>query len=307
MAYPLVQSVQTFVNDTETSSHDVTLPSGISSGDLLLTFLRVGHTGVTVSSTPTGWTELENTPSGDRESWYLFGRVADETEGATVTYGLTGNKRLSAITYRVSGWEGTLGNGVASVDALGSSSPELATGWTADDIVWFAAISQTVSDSEYSVTNPTNYGDQVSVSTASSTASDRTSIYTARRALNAATETPGSWSFSGTNSRVVTMTVAVRPSQNNWGFTITDIKEPNESDTLVTGISNARVLVWLDGDDTVQADEEITNQSITDGDMTVELTVGSDSNTPKVYVDWDAGGGETKFFPATPTIIDLDA
>jgi len=94
------------------------------------------------------------------------------------------------------------------------------------------------------------------------------------------------------------------------GVTITGIKEPNESDTLVTGVSNARAVVWT-GDppsDASTANEVLTSQSITDGAMELEFThTPGELATALIAVDWDAGGGETKYFRAEATIVDLDA
>jgi len=51
------------------------------------------------------------------------------------------------------------------------------------------------------------------------------------------------------------------------GITITEIKEPNEADTPVDGVTNARVKVWYGSDDTGAEDELHLNQTITNGSM----------------------------------------
>jgi len=104
-------------------------------------------------------------------------------------------------------------------------------------------------------------------------------------------------------------TVDAPPSSASPGITITGIKEPNESDTLVTGVTNAVVKAWYGSppSDTGAEDELLTAQSISEGSMTPELGLASVGNDVILVVKWDAGSGETKFFRTTGTIIDLDA
>lgn len=102
------------------------------------------------------------------------------------------------------------------------------------------------------------------------------------------------------------------PSTAIPGIVITDIKEPNESDALVgsggTSVTNARVRVWVGSDDTAAAKYELTDETITDGEMTLTLNTNETINDPVIAsVDWDAGSGETKYFRTTGNIIDLDA
>ena len=91
------------------------------------------------------------------------------------------------------------------------------------------------------------------------------------------------------------------------GITITDIKEPNEADSLVDGVTNARVKVWFGSDDAGEEDELHLNQTITNGSLTTELDGEMIDADVVVTVDWDAGGGEHKFFRHQTTVIDLDA
>jgi len=103
-------------------------------------------------------------------------------------------------------------------------------------------------------------------------------------------------------------TVDAPPVTEQPGVVITGIKEPNVVDTLVTGVSNARARVWVGSGDTAATNYELTNQTITGGEMTLTLNTSETVTDPYIAsVDWDAGGGETKFFRTTGTIVDLDA
>ena len=103
-----------------------------------------------------------------------------------------------------------------------------------------------------------------------------------------------------TNPEVTTTSLGVR---------ITDIKEPNESDQLVTSVANATVYVWTDGTDDGAPTWTFANQSITAGALEdIELAgIDPEESSVVVTVHWDAGGGETKFFRYVPSVIDLDA
>jgi len=103
-------------------------------------------------------------------------------------------------------------------------------------------------------------------------------------------------------------TVDAPPATTAPGIVITGIKEPNEVDTVVNGISSARARVWVGNDDTVAADYTLGSQTITDGAMTLTLNTSETISDPFIAsVDWDAGGGETKYFRTTGTIVDLDS
>ncbi len=94
-----------------------------------------------------------------------------------------------------------------------------------------------------------------------------------------------------------------------YGFRITDIKEPNVSNELVTGVANATVRVWLPEFDEDAPTWMFANQSITAGaleDITLE-GIDPEESSVIVTVHWDAGAGETKFFRYVPSVIDLDA
>jgi len=96
------------------------------------------------------------------------------------------------------------------------------------------------------------------------------------------------------------------PTTATPGITITGIKEPNEADTLVTGVTNARVKVWYGTDDTGAEDELHTAQSITAGELSVELTGGTVDGAAVVEALW-IDGTERKLVVIDTTIVDLGA
>jgi len=90
------------------------------------------------------------------------------------------------------------------------------------------------------------------------------------------------------------------------GITITDIKEPNEADTPVDGVTNARVKVWFGSDDTAE-DELRLNQTITNGTLTITGIEDEPLGDPVIVeVMWTVGT-ERKLFITETNLVDLEA
>ena len=93
MAFPVVQARNETSFTAAATSFACNLPATIASGDLLIVILASGGTNAQQFNTLTGWTELldENVTFGVHV-WY---RLADGTEGATVTFTCTGSQPRS--------------------------------------------------------------------------------------------------------------------------------------------------------------------------------------------------------------------
>jgi len=302
MAFPSVRDFQAYVGETAQNVHNITLPSNIESGDLLVVFLSSFNTEGNVSFTA-GWNYWTYV---DGLAFFVLYKTADGTE-TTVTYDNTGftARRLVAHSYCISNVDGTSEISWGGADSL--SVPDISTSFeSGTDTLFLAAAFAQQTDQSIDAA-PTNFTNFVQSANASSGSTDRLQTASARyeESTNSLSSV-GSFSSTGSLTNEQTALLAIPGTSVRYGVRITDIKEPNQSDSLVTGVTNANFIYWLDGDGTSAATDEIINQSITSGSMEVE-TQGTDTDTPLVYVYWDAGGGETKFFRATPNIIDLDA
>ena len=96
-------------------------------------------------------------------------------------------------------------------------------------------------------------------------------------------------------------------TEENLGLRITDIKEPNEADALVTGVTNARVKVWIGTNDSDWEDDISSNRVIENG--TLEVPVSPEdgfslNDTVTVEVMWTVGA-ERKLFITETTVVDL--
>ena len=96
--------------------------------------------------------------------------------------------------------------------------------------------------------------------------------------------------------------------EENLGLKIEGIKEPNEANALVTGVTNARVKVWLGSDNTGEEDALRNDQTIGGGHMEVDLDALDGfflNDTVTVEVMWTVGT-ERKLFITETTVVDLE-
>ena len=205
MAFPQVAAVNGGGNTTNTTSHTVNLPSGIVSGNLLLVFFA--SDGTPTITFPSGWTQLFQTAGGTDVKFGAWYRIADGTEGATITVTTSASECSNHTSYRITGYSGTPEVGTSATgNSTTPNPPSLTPSWGAKDTLWFAC--QGNDGSTATTAYPTNYtngrNDNNSVSDPTA------SVATARRELNAASEDPGTFTIA-TARNWVANTVAVKP------------------------------------------------------------------------------------------------
>lgn len=107
---PVVQTRAQSVVSVDNLNHAVTMPSGIVSGDLLVSCFSVyANPGIPTITWPAGWTEFS--AASDTASGLLLGRVslawrkADGTEGSSITVTTSIATRSTHVTYRIQGAE----------------------------------------------------------------------------------------------------------------------------------------------------------------------------------------------------------
>lgn len=124
-AFPQVGSTNTSVTTPASTNHVISLPSGISSGNLLLAMWGVDD--ATDGTWPTGWTEIVATtlPSNTGRLEVAY-RIADGTEGTTITV-TSISKTSSHITYRITGYSGTPQTGTTASGTSTNANPPSVT------------------------------------------------------------------------------------------------------------------------------------------------------------------------------------
>ena len=220
MAFPVVQARNETSFTAAATSFACNLPASIASGDLLIVILASGGTNAQQFNTLTGWTELvdENNTFGVH-AWY---RLADGTEGATVTFTCTGSSRAASVSYRISGAENpatqapqisTVATGTSAAPDPGTLTP---TGG-AKDYLWltfFANGSIEEADDDTWLNNAaTNYSNQLAITSGTGGTNVAAILGSCERTANATSEN-AVWPASSTDASAAwrAFTIAVHPA-----------------------------------------------------------------------------------------------
>ena len=209
--FPTVETTATY-DDGEDSydTRNVTLPSGIASGDLLVMFCNTVSAWSGGISVPSGWTALYTSvfsgESGDKVR--CFYKTATGSEGSTVAVATPDWTRMSAVTFRISGWDSgeapEAGTPAVNSGSTAPNPPSLTPSWGSDKTLWLAV---SHSSAGSSVSYPTNYsGGVTAYSGVDNAYHARTAV--AVRELEATSEDPGAFTL-GSSATWVANTVAV--------------------------------------------------------------------------------------------------
>lgn len=234
MTFPTKQTTASTQQFTSTTSPIYNLPSGITSGDLLLLFVNTrGASTVTLSLS--GWTPLFTpTQASTTNTAYGFYRFADGTEGSTIGGTFSSSVGSSSIGYRFSGASAVFAGTPATANSANPNPPSLAPGVGSLDFYWLALGFV----GERNVTaNPANYANLLD----SGRVNNQPGVFGVDRQLNASSEDPGAYTLSA-GLNWVAQTVAIRPAGNQT----TDKNLAVSSTTAASatkGVSRALALV----------------------------------------------------------------
>lgn len=198
MSFPVVQATSSG-NNSATTSHSVTLPSGIEAGDKLIVFFTCEGSAGGATNTPSGWTKLaERVEDSGAEDIRLviYTKTAAGSDTLTVT---TPTGTDSAYTcYRVYTDNDVVVGALVDGDSTNPNPPSYTPPSGSQKYMWIAAAAFRGSISAY----PANYTNNQLSNTA-----ENYDIATAVRFNETATEDPGT--FTTTLGEWVAATVAV--------------------------------------------------------------------------------------------------
>ena len=324
MAFPQIVAITCAESTDSVSTGIIDVPAG-NFGDLLLAFINPASGSGRTITVPEGWTLIreywrnEGATNGTERYRVVIGRTASTDASDTVEYSISGGtSRYVSQCYRISDWHGDVATGVEfSVRDDSAVAVAYATApWGVDQNLWisgfmFGRTDQTFTDGA----DPSWSSPQVCRNLPDSS-NAHLGVLTAHKGVE--TNVLGTYhiddfyTLDGSVSYRNHFNVAIRPGdsgsiEEDLGIKIEGIKEPNEANALVTGVTNARVKVWVGTNDSDWEDEIRSNQAIENG--TLEVPVSPEegftlNDTVTVEVMWTVGT-ERKLFIKETTVVDL--
>jgi hypothetical protein len=252
--YPQVPYLATST-DTSTTSHDVSLPDGIESEDLLVIIFQTNSH--TTTWPPTDWTSLANL-AGTRNLCIAY-KVADGSEGASLTVTTSVSASSAHQVFKITDYYGV--PEIATTGETNSVNPDPPSlnpsAWDSHYTLWIAGCG-----TGYAATSVSSYSSGYS---GGQSIGGNPMVATSRKTSFAALEDPGTYTLSA-SAQWRAFTIAVRgaePTTYHVGKLAAFYVYPNSgdlcasflgssgavsvSDTLTTG--DYTVNVWADGAD----------------------------------------------------------
>ena len=193
LSAPIVKSRgRTLANTSTAAPHNVTMPSGITAGDLLLVWFTRNFGLPT--STPSGWTQLAVVGSSSRS--VLYGKIAAGGDTCAVPH--DGSYWCQSSSWRISGCDSL--SKVFTSTGVETADPDAISGLASADYLTLALFSSTGASTFTGY--PAGYGDQFYTSNTPQQAS-------AEKTFSSVTgEDPGT--FTTTNSLPCSLTVMIK-------------------------------------------------------------------------------------------------
>jgi hypothetical protein len=201
----------TFFSVPGPTDHPATMPSTVTSGNLLL-MLFCCNSNPTITD-PGGWTLLKSMAMGGTAASYrLYGIISSGTISPTVNIVTSTQQQGGAQVYQVDRWYGTMAGVEVSTGATGNNTnpnpDSLTTTWPADRNLYIPFMGFDVGGSSID-SYPANYTN--GESTDGGSQADGVMLGSARRQWYATTEDPGTFTVSIGARQWAACTLAVRP------------------------------------------------------------------------------------------------
>jgi hypothetical protein len=279
--YPVIEGTQTHVNNSETSSHTISLPTGIQTGELILVTFRI-RDGRTVTSEPSGWNKLVDANNSGRT--YVYYKAA-QGSSENFSIGLSGSSRIAAVSYRISNWEDTP---QVTVTSIGTNPPNLNPGWEASPALYLAGLTFRESDQSISGT-PTGFSNLIVAANTSNGSNRYFEVGIVQKFSSAGSEDPSSFSSGGANP--TSFTIGIKGKKKKLTVSANSVsKVYGEPDPMlaysVTGFENSDDASILTGSLIRETGENTGTYVISLGSLdaqgySLEFTSADFSITPK--------------------------
>jgi hypothetical protein len=246
-AFPVMESSAASLDSSYSGGSGTktfTLPSGITSGDLLVAVIYAAEAGPTI--TKSGWTATAASPSsnGNARCTVLY-KEADGSESGTIAFDFSNMAtHAGACIYRISGQHDSSAPESAFNTTI-KDPPSLTASWGAEKNLWLANSFDNGGDGSYSAA-PSGYSGFISFNgtESSSVEADGAGAWIESEAD---TENPGAFTATVVADNPINATVVIRPGAG--GSTTTTVTAPNgQSWTLQGTVENGTYVngdVWV--------------------------------------------------------------
>lgn len=212
--FPVVESVTDTDITSSLTSHVVSMPATVNSGDRLIALAHYRNAG-TWSTIPTGWSNLgEQAGGGSVGEMLICEKIADGTEGGTTATWVTGTGTTAAWqVVRISGAHASTASeiGTTSGDSSAADPPsKTISGWSGENTLWIAAAGHSAAST--SAWSAGSFGFVGFSSNGSSSGGSACCIAHCYDTDNSDTVNPGAFTASGSNRWWAAATIAVRPA-----------------------------------------------------------------------------------------------
>lgn len=212
MTTPTVESAVTKSFSAATTSHLMDYPATVDAGDLLFIFF-VNDATSTVTI-PTGYTELDTEEISAAGRISIYAKVADGTEDSgTEDLVTSGARPAVGQLWRITGWDGTIATDIDIALPVAETTttpnpPSVTAGWGADTNLFIAVVGS-ANDGETATSGPSSWTDLLTA-VSGGPANDDPGLHTARLASSNATEDPGTFTLTGSET-CESFTLVIKP------------------------------------------------------------------------------------------------
>lgn len=270
MSFPVVAATSTGNSAGNVASTAITLPSGVTAGDLLIVSFTKDGGDVPTSLTGTGWALLTSGVESPYIWSAVYWKIADGSDALTINH-TTLNEGTAWVAYRITGHAGgTAPEGASAASPgggayLSPNAPSLNPAvWDVEDTLWITALGW---DGDRSLSAyPGSYTDNQATDRWASTQGG--GIAVATRPLRAASDDPAAGTLS-TSGSWVAHTIAIRPAVDGGGGSAvsTTVTTTNDGDaSSVTGTASSgpvsATVETTNGDDTSAVTGSAANAGI---------------------------------------------
>ena len=217
MAFPQVAGTSSSHIGMALSSHPISLPAGITAGNLLLVFFSCSTASITITvdTTTSGndWSQVVVTSSANHTANIFY--KTDATGSDALTLNLSSAQRSTSISYEISNSSNVISYTSSTGLSANMNPPSLSSRMTTSDLLWI--VFGSTDDAIIASAAPTYFSN---LRTAIGE-SEGTSCSSATREINMGATSYDPGPFTTNSASWITYTVIVYPKQEfGFGFNI---------------------------------------------------------------------------------------